>query len=62
MGRIKTKDIKKIAAELAKRPEFSTDFEKNKTLLKELDITDEKTTRNKIAGCIVRIKKKETIQ
>ncbi|MBI2971350.1 MAG: 30S ribosomal protein S17e [Candidatus Aenigmarchaeota archaeon] len=56
MGRIKTADIKKASGELlsAYSNKFSTDFAANKEVLKEFNITDEKRTKNKIAGYITR--------
>ncbi|MEM7819592.1 MAG: 30S ribosomal protein S17e [Candidatus Aenigmatarchaeota archaeon] len=60
MGNIRSKYIKKIAFELKnKYPEkFTNDFEKNKQALKELNIINEKVTRNRIAGYITRIMKR----
>ncbi|MFA5020368.1 MAG: 30S ribosomal protein S17e [Candidatus Pacearchaeota archaeon] len=57
MGRIKSKAIKKTAKTLvARTPEFSVNFEKNKELLKIYNLPDI-GTRNKIAGYISRIKR-----
>lgn len=36
---------------------FSEDFEKNKKILEELNIIEDKSVRNKIAGYIVTLKK-----
>ena len=59
MGCIRTKDIKKAALKLFKtyRDKFTTDFEKNKNVVKELNLIEEKKTRNKVAGYLVRIVK-----
>jgi len=56
MGRIKTKDIKRIARELVEKQasKFSPDFKHNKEVLKEMGIGDTQIMRNKIAGAIVR--------
>lgn len=61
MGRIKQKFIKKFGEELVKKHEkkFSKDFDHNKEVLKELDIFQSRSTRNKIAGYIVKILKKK---
>ena len=57
MGRIKTKDIKKIGYEiLERRDDFTKDFASNKKIVKEMDFTNEKKTINKIAGFITRKK------
>jgi len=56
MGRIKTRDIKKLGSELVEkyREKFCDDFETNKQVLKELKI-EGKQFRNKLAGYITRI-------
>jgi len=60
MGRIKSKAIKKSAKKLAlERDDFSTDFNHNKKVLENYTLPD-KSTRNKIAGHITRIKQTET--
>lgn len=61
IGRIKQKFIKKFGEELVKKYEkkFSKDFDHNKEVLKELDIFQSRSTRNKIAGYIVKILKKK---
>ncbi len=61
MGRIKTRMIKNIGKKLVKMypDKFTTDFEHNKAVLKELGIIDSKKVRNKVAGYIVRLKKRE---
>lgn len=57
MGRIKSAMIRKAARELVVTAEgFSTDFENNKKMLKE--IFPYKSMRNKVAGCIVQLVKK----
>jgi len=58
MGRVRTKSIKNISADLAEKypEELGKDFEKNKEFLRKL--IDAKKTRNKIAGYIVTLKKK----
>jgi small subunit ribosomal protein S17e len=57
MGRIRTHFIKGISERLVQAyPEkFGSEFTLNKTALNELKMTDEKFTRNKIAGYIVRV-------
>ncbi len=58
MGRIKSAMIRKAARELVATSEgFSTDFEQNKKLLK--DVFPYKSTRNKVAGCIVQLVKQD---
>ncbi len=61
MGRIKTKMIKNLGKKLEKAysDRFTADFEHNKAVLKELGIIDSKKIRNKVAGYIVRLKKRE---
>ena len=56
MGCIRTKDIKKASFELIKKypGKFTKDFEKNKQIIKELDLVPEKGARNKVAGYLVR--------
>jgi ribosomal protein S17E len=60
MGRIKSKWMKTVASRLIEaNPErISKDFEENKEFLNELGIFDEKRQRNKIAGTLVKAKKK----
>ena len=52
--------IKKAAWEIYKEmpDRVTTDFEKNKQLLNELGLDLSKTLRNKIAGYLVRVKKR----
>jgi small subunit ribosomal protein S17e len=62
VGRIRTKIIKTTAKQLIAQPgnKFSKDFENNKKILEELNITEDKSVRNKIAGYIVTLKKAAT--
>ncbi|MFA5174046.1 MAG: 30S ribosomal protein S17e [Candidatus Pacearchaeota archaeon] len=56
MGRIKSKLVKRTTHSLMKEENsFSTDFNKNKELLKGQ--IESKKVRNQIAGYIVRLKK-----
>lgn len=59
MGRIKNKEIKKAAFHLLEMaPEkFTSDFEKNKLVLNEMKVVEEKKMRNKVAGYIARVSK-----
>jgi small subunit ribosomal protein S17e len=63
MGRIKSAWIKKLGKKLVKEhpDRFTTDFETNKLVLKELNVVDSKKIRNKIAGYIVRLLKKKAL-
>ena len=63
MGRIKTTMIKNLGKKLLKKypDKFTTDFEENKKVLKELGIIDSKRIRNRVAGYIVRLKKREIL-
>ncbi|MBS3099860.1 30S ribosomal protein S17e [Candidatus Pacearchaeota archaeon] len=59
MGRIKSAAIKRAARILSgKRPGFSSSFEGNKMALKNTELPD-KSTKNKIAGYITRMKRYE---
>jgi small subunit ribosomal protein S17e len=60
IGRIKTGDIKRASIELMERypDKFGKGFNENKKVLKELDIIEEKSARNKVAGYITRAKKR----
>lgn len=61
MGRIKSTMIKRAAKELVETAEgFTEDFENNKKLLK--GTMSYKSVRNKVAGAIVVLKKKEKKQ
>ncbi|MBU5557969.1 MAG: 30S ribosomal protein S17e [Candidatus Aenigmatarchaeota archaeon] len=57
MGRVRTDFIKRLAEKLVETypDKFGTDYTKNKAALKELKIINEKFTRNKVAGYIVRV-------
>ncbi len=58
MGRIRTSEIKTASFNLvhAYSDRFTADFEKNKTVLGELNIVvDSKHTKNQLAGYIARI-------
>ncbi|HEX55460.1 MAG: 30S ribosomal protein S17e [Candidatus Altiarchaeales archaeon] len=61
MGRIKQAFLKRIADKLLEEygDEFTTDFETNKRKVQEFSNVESKTMRNKIAGYITRVKKKE---
>ncbi len=63
MGRIKTTMIKNLGTKLLKKypDKFTSDFEHNKIVLKDLGIIDSKKIRNKVAGYIVRLKKREIL-
>jgi small subunit ribosomal protein S17e len=58
MGRIKTRDIKRLGIQLVEkyRDKFTTDFETNKQILKDFKI-EGKRFRNKLAGYITHIMK-----
>lgn len=60
MGRISTKLIKRKARKFVEKhgDAFGTDFEKNKQALEELTEFSSKKIRNRIAGQIVRLKKR----
>jgi ribosomal protein S17E len=61
MGRIKSLAIKKTAKKLAGNVDnFTKEFDHNKNILKDYSLPD-KSTRNKIAGHITRLKKTESI-
>ena len=57
IGKIRTETIKRLANEVIEKypKKFTTDFELNKRLLKEVAIVPSKTLRNKIAGYITRL-------
>ncbi len=63
MGRIKTKDIKRLTFGLIESyPEkFSADFEKNKEVLGELTIIPHKRVRNRVAGYLTKITKRKRL-
>lgn len=61
MGSVRSLYIKRAAREiLAKYPnKFTKDFNENVKILDELIKTDSKTTRNRVAGYITKIMKRE---
>ncbi len=60
MGRIKSKLVKRTSNTLLKNEnQFSEDFDENKQLIKSLNTS--KKVRNKIAGYLARIKKRQVI-
>jgi len=64
MGKVRPRMIKRIARELVERyhDRFTTDFETNKKLVAELTNVESKTLRNKIAGYVTRLMKREAKQ
>ena len=60
MGRIKQTYLKRVADRLMKEyaDEFTADFEENKKKVQELSNVESKSIRNKIAGYITRVMKK----
>jgi small subunit ribosomal protein S17e len=64
MGRIKTSFIKHIAKDLFEKhaDKFTTDFSKNKEIVKELIEIKSKKLRNVIAGYVTSLKKQEKIK
>ena len=61
MGRVKTIMVKNIGKKLYKehKEEFTTDFEKNKEIVKKYVDIPSKKLRNIVAGYITRLKKLE---
>ena len=61
MGKVRPRMIKRIARELVEKyhDRFTTDFETNKKLVAELTNVESKTLRNKIAGYVTRLMKRE---
>jgi len=61
MGRIKTIMVKNIGEKLYRehKEEFTTDFEKNKEIVKKYVDIPSKKLRNIVAGYITRLKKME---
>jgi len=61
MGRIRTNFIKKMTERLFEEnpKKFGKDFEENKYALKEMQITDSKLIRNKIAGYMVKVSQRK---
>ena len=64
MGRIKTSFIKHIAKDLFEKHsnKFTTDFEKNKEVVKQLVDIRSKRIRNIVAGYLTALKKREKIK
>ena len=60
MGNIRTKDIKKAAFQIkeALHDKLSGDFEKNKKVVKDMKLIENKRMRNKITGYLSRIMKR----
>ncbi|MBR9682271.1 MAG: 30S ribosomal protein S17e [Candidatus Aenigmarchaeota archaeon] len=60
MGRIRTRWVKTVAGDLLdKFPEkFGNDFDKNKEALRAMDLIEDKSVRNKVAGYMVTIANK----
>jgi len=63
MGRIKTSFVKSIAKDLFEKhsDKFTTDFSKNKELVKELVDMKSKKLRNIVSGYLTKLKKQEKI-
>lgn len=61
MGRVRTIMVKNIGEKLYKehKEEFTTDFEKNKEIVKKYVDIPSKKLRNIVAGYITRLKKLE---
>lgn len=59
MGRIRTTLVKRVAKEYINsgKAEFTTDFDKNKELLKSVATFPTKRLRNRVAGYITRLMK-----
>ncbi len=62
MGRIRTKFIKNLGREIYEkyRDRFTTDFEKNKQIIKEILALPSKRLRNILAGYVTSLKKMES--
>jgi len=60
MGRVKTRNIKKVGEELLEQhpDEFTEDFSHNKVKVDKYTTVQSKSLRNKIAGYIVAVKKR----
>ena len=60
MGRIRTKMVKNLSKKLVENnlDKFTTDFEKNKAVLNEMHLFEDKPVRNKVAGYIVDVVRK----
>ncbi|MDX1612536.1 MAG: 30S ribosomal protein S17e [Candidatus Thermoplasmatota archaeon] len=61
MGNIRQTYIKRVALELLRKHEelFTEDFQANKDLVGELTDTSSKELRNRIAGYVTRLKKRD---
>ena len=61
MGTVREKAIKRMAYKLVKQyPElWTTDFERNKRILQRIADVRSKVYRNRVAGYITRLKKRE---
>lgn len=61
MGNIKTSFVKSVALEIYKEhaDKFTTDFSKNKEVLKQLVEVKSKRLMNTIAGYLTKLKKRE---
>ena len=61
MGNIRQTYIKRVAIELVKRhtEEFTLEFQHNKYMVGELTAVQNIVTRNRIAGYVTRLKKRE---
>ena len=61
MGRIKTKLVKGLTNDVFGKhsDEFTTNFEKNKVVLNDLQVGASKKLRNVIAGYATRLKKQQ---
>lgn len=59
MGKLSSKVLRKKARELYESypDKFSTDFDHNKQVLKEMEVFPNKTPRNIVAGLIVKLAK-----
>ena len=64
MGRIKQTYLKRIANELLEKykGDFGKDFQKNKGKVQELSTVKSKSIRNKIAGYITKVMKREATE
>ena len=64
MGRIRTKMVKNLSKKLVdgNPDKFGKDFEKNKSALNEMQLFSDKPVRNKIAGYIVNVVRKNAQQ
>jgi small subunit ribosomal protein S17e len=60
MGRIRSKDIKRVSFSIVKNnpQHFGNDFEENKAKINEMKRFEEKKMRNRVAGYVTRIAKR----